>query len=199
MASFTRSVFTGDGSVPNWKQTKIQPLAQTWQSASNGGGFAFGQLSHALGILFWISDLRSASVRSIAGMAANGVDLHDAALTRFTNGATGVLSGSCGVPTGHGFELELRIYGEHGSVLIDIETERLMLKLSDGVSEVVEVPPGAWKYSCEGPANALVDLALGRGVNESGGEIGARAVETLAALLASARAGGQEFLVDKLA
>ena len=100
MASFTRSVFTGDGSVPNWKQTKIQPEAETWQSASNGGGFAFGQLSHALGILFWVSDLRVASVRSIAGLAANGIDLHDAALTRFTNGATGVLSGSLRSPAG---------------------------------------------------------------------------------------------------
>ncbi len=196
MASFTRSVFTGDGSVPNWKQTKIQPDAETWQSASNGGGFAFGQLSHALGILFWVSDLRAASVRSIAGTAANGIDLHDAALTRFTNGATGVLSGSCGVPPGHGFELDLRFYGEHGSVLIDIETERLVLKLPGGVSEVVDVPPGSWKYSCEGPANVLVDLALGFGVNESRAEIGARAVETLAALVGSARAGGQEFLVD---
>ncbi len=196
MASFTRSVFTGDGSVPHWKQTRIQPQAETWQSASNGGGFAFGQLSHALGILFWISDLRAASVRSIAGTALNGIDLHDAALTRFTNGATGVLSGSCGVPPGHGFELQLRWYGEHGSLLLDIETERLILKLPGGASEIVHVAPGSWKYSCEGPANALVDLALGSGVNESSGEVGARAVETLAALVQSARADGEERLIE---
>ncbi len=196
MASFTRSVFTGDGSVPNWKQTRIQPQAETWQSASNGGGFAFGQLSHALGILFWISDLRAASVRSIAGTAMNGIDLHDAALTRFTNGATGVLSGSCGVPPGHGFELQLRWYGEHGSMLLDIETEKMILKLPGGASEIVHVDPGSWKYSCEGPANALVDLALGSGVNHSSGEVGARAVETLAALVGSARAGGEERLID---
>ena len=82
-------------------------------------------------------------------------------------------------------------------MLIDIETERLVLKLPGGVSEVVDVAPGSWKYSCEGPANALVDLALGTGVNESSGEIGARGVETLAALVGSARAGGQEFLVDR--
>ena len=198
MASFTRSVFTGDGSVPKWKQTKIQPQAETWQSASHGGGFAYGQLSHALGILFWVSDLRTASMRAIAGTAGSGIDLHDAALVRFTNGATGVLSGSCGVPPGHGFELDLRFYGEHGSVLIDIETERLVLKLPGGVTEVVDVPTGSWNYSCEGPANVLVDLALGTGVNESRGDIGARAVETLAALVGSARAGGQEFLVDSL-
>lgn len=196
MASFTRSVFAGDGGVPKWKQTKIQPEAETWQSASHGGGFAFGQLSHALGILFWVSDLRVASVRAIAVTATNGIDLHDAAVARFTNGATGVLSGSCGVPPGHGFDLDLRFYGEHGCVLIDIETERLILKLPDGVTEVVDVPPGSWQYSCEGPANALVNIALGAGANESRAEIGARAVETLAALVGSAQAGGQEFLID---
>lgn len=197
MASFTRSVFAGDGGVPKWKHTKIQPEAETWQSASHGGGFAFGQLSHALGIMFWVSDLRVASVRAIAVTAANGIDLHDAAVTRFTNGATGVLSGSCGVPPGHGFDLDLRFYGEHGCVLIDIETERLILKLPDGVTEVVDVAPGSWQYSCEGPANALVNVALGAGANESRAEIGARAVETLAALVGSAQAGGQEFLIDK--
>jgi predicted dehydrogenase len=196
MASFTRSVFVGDGGVPKWKQTKIQPEAETWQNAKYGGGFAFGQLSHALGILFWVSDLRVASVRAIAVTATSGIDLHDAAVTRFTNGATGVLSGSCGVPPGHGFDLDIRFYGEHGSVLIDIETERLVLKLPGGVTEVVEVPPGSWQYSCEGPANALVDLALGTGSNESRGDIGARSVETLAALVGSAQAGGQEFLID---
>jgi len=196
MASFTRSVFAGDGSVSNWKQTKIQPLAETWQSASNGGGFAFGQLSHALGLLFWLSELRCASVRAITGTAANGIDVHDAAVTRFTNGATGVLSGSCAVPPGHGFELDLRFYGTEGSVLIDIETERLILKLPGGAAQVVDVAPGSWKYSCEGPANALVDLALGAGVNESDAAIGARAVETLAALVRSAQAGGQEVLIE---
>lgn len=196
MASFTRSVFVGDGGVPKWKHAKIQPAAETWQNASRGGGFAFGQLSHALGILFWVSDLRVASVRAIAVAAASGIDLHDAAVTRFTNGATGVLSGSCGVPPGHGFDLAIRLYGEQGSVLIDIETERLVLKLPGGVSEVVEVVPGSWQYSCEGPANALVDLALGAGSNESSGEIGARAVEALAALVGSAREGGREVPVD---
>jgi hypothetical protein len=61
---------------------------------------------------------------------------------------------------------------------------------------VIEVPPGAWQYSCEGPANALVDLALGTGSNHSRGDIGARSVETLAALVGSAQAGGQEFLIE---
>ncbi|RUS65024.1 gfo/Idh/MocA family oxidoreductase [Pseudorhodobacter sp. E13] len=192
MGSFTRGVFAGDGGVSNWAAVRIQPERETWQNADNGGGFAYGQLSHALGLLFWLTDLRAETTRAMTWNAPSGVDLHDAAVVRFDSGATGVLSGSCGVPNGHGFEVDLKIYGAQGMVMLDIETERLILKLPNGQREEASVPKGAWKYSCEGPANALVDLALGKGGNESNGDIGARAVETLFALLHSAQSGGAE-------
>ena len=190
MASFTRNVFSGDGAVSAWTDVKIQPQAATWQTPDAGGGFAYGQLSHALGLLFWLSDLRIASVGAVTLNAANGVDLHDAAHVRFENGATGVLSGSCGVPPGHGFEVDIRIYGTDGSVLLDIGNERAVLKRPGGERDILEVPAGQWKYSCEGPANALVDLALGEGSNESDAGIGARAVEALHALTTSSRMDG---------
>ncbi|WP_394155041.1 Gfo/Idh/MocA family protein [Loktanella salsilacus] len=191
MGSFTRTVFAGNGGAERWKHIRIQPEAETWQNADGGGGFAYGQLSHALGLLYWMTDLRAYTVSATTSNSAGGVDLHDAATATFNNGATGVFSGTCGVPHGHGFELDIRLYGEAGSLLIDIETERMILKLPNGVREDHSVPAGTWTYSCEGPANALVDSALGLGGNESGGEIGARAVETLHAITASARGGSQ--------
>jgi predicted dehydrogenase len=190
MASFTRNVFAGDGGVEKWRLVPVQPQAATWQDRDAGGGFAYGQLSHALGLLYWLTDLRAQTVQAAVWGPEGGIDLHDAAAVRFEGGATGVLSGSCGVPEGHGFEVEIRIYGRDGAVILDIERESLTLKLPGGVTERADPPPGAWAYSCEGPANALVDLALGRGRNESDGGVGARTVETLHALLASARAGG---------
>lgn len=190
MGSFTRSVFAGSGGASRWEHIKIQPEAETWQNAEAGGGFAYGQLSHAMGLLFWLTDLRCESVGAITLDATSRIDLHDAAITRFTNGATGVFSGTCGVPQGHGFEVDIRIYGETGSLLIDIETERMILKLPDGTSEDHSVAPGTWFYSCEGPANALVDVAMGKGGNESPGDVGARAVEALHALVTSAKAEG---------
>ena len=190
MASFTRSVFAGSGGVDAWKSVRIQPEAKTWQDPDGGGGYAYGQLSHALGILFWLTELRAASVQALVWPSGAGIDLHDAATILFDNGATGALSGSCGVPSGHGFEVDIRFYGENGMVGLDLDRERLILKLPGGRSETVDVEPGQWKYSCEGPANALVDLALGKGRNESDGCAGARTVETVHALVASARAGG---------
>ncbi len=198
MASFTRSVFAGDGGVEAWKSVRIQPKAETWQTPEQGGGgYAYGQLSHALGLLYWISDLHASRVQALTGNTENGVDLHDAAFVEFNTGATGSLSGSCGVPSGHGFELDIRLYGKNGVVSLDIERERLIAKLDDGRTDQVEVQPGQWRYSCEGPAGALIDLALGRGRNESDGNIGARTVETLHALVHSARQGGAPAHIDQ--
>ncbi|ERP96391.1 hypothetical protein Q669_28895 [Labrenzia sp. C1B10] len=194
MASFTRSIFSG-GTLVNWGHIAIQPERSTWEAPDQGGGYAYGQLSHALGLLFWLTDLRCASVSSMLFEAPSTIDLHDAAAVRFQNGATGIFSGSCGVPQGHGFEVDLRIYGSRGSVLLDIETERLVLKLPDGKTQIAQVPSGAWKYSCEGPADRLVDIALGQGRNESPGHVGARAVETLHAIVRSGKSGNSEQII----
>ena len=196
MASFTRGIFSGGG-INRWKHIAIQPERSTWEAPNQGGGYAYGQLSHALGILFWATDLRAATVQASVFQAPSTIDLHDAAAVRFTNGATGVFSGSCGVPDGHGFEVDIRLYGDQGSLLLDIETERLVLKTPDGQTEIAPVTPGAWQYSCEGPANRLVDIALGQGSNESPGDVGARSVEALHALLRSSEAGGAPYNISR--
>ncbi|MCT8158663.1 Gfo/Idh/MocA family protein [Pseudoruegeria sp. SHC-113] len=188
MASFTRGIFSGGG-MERWKHIAIQPDRSTWEAPEQGGGYVYGQLSHALGILFWLTDLRASTVRAETFDAPTAIDLHDAATVVFENGATGVFSGSCGVPNGHGFEVDIRLYGTEGSVVLDIETQRLTLKLPGGVVETAEVPDGAWTYSCEGPANRLVDIALGHGRNESPAHVGARAVEVMHGILASAKQG----------
>ena len=196
MASFTRNVFSGDGSVGKWKNLRIQPQAETWQDPDFGGGYAYGQLSHALGLLYWMTELRAHQLQATTFNSDRGIDLHDSALVRFCCGATGSISGSCAIPDGHGFELDIRIYGEFGVFGLDLEREMMTLKLGNGQLRTVSPTRGQWQYSCEGPANALVDLALGKGRNESDGVIGARTVETLSALTKSARNGGASQPVD---
>jgi hypothetical protein len=52
------------------------------------------------------------------------------------------------------------------------------------------MPPGSGAYECEKPLNALVDICLGRQVeNQSPGWVGMRAVEVLDALYRSAASG----------
>jgi hypothetical protein len=57
----------------------------------------------------------------------------------------------------------------------------------------VPVQDGDGAYDAEGPTNAIVDLALGRDVdNNSPGELAARTVELLDAAYRSARTGALE-------
>lgn len=86
--------------------------------------------------------------------------------------------------------------GPHGLVDIAgdavVETLRVgqdpqaLVRRYDSTVEDVPVTPGQWAYDSEGPANALVDLALGTGEDLSLGEVGARAVEPIEMVLASA-------------
>jgi hypothetical protein len=60
----------------------------------------------------------------------------------------------------------------------------------DGEDSRLDVHPGDALYNCDGPPNALVDLALGHPVeNCSPGELGARTVEVLDGIYRSALAG----------
>jgi hypothetical protein len=78
-------------------------------------------------------------------------------------------------------------------LLLDIERERVEVRRRDGRDTVVEMAAGSGAYTCEKPLNALVDICLGREVeNQSPGTVGTRAVEVLDALYRSARSARLE-------
>jgi len=77
--------------------------------------------------------------------------------------------------------------------MLDIERERLEVRRRDGRDTVVEMALGSCEYECEKPLNTLVDICLGRQVeNQSPGRVGMRAVEVLDALYRSAASGRLE-------
>ena len=77
--------------------------------------------------------------------------------------------------------------------MLDIERERLELRRRDGRDTIVEMPSGSGAYECEKPLNTLVDICLGRQVeNQSPGHVAMRAVEVLDALYRSAASGRLE-------
>ena len=148
---------------------------------------------HALGLLFRIADLEPSRVFAVTGKSPTGVDYYDAAVVQFANGATASVSGSATAPKHRGNQIDLRIFGSEGVLLLDIERERLEARRRDGRDIVVEMPAGSGAYSCEKPLNTLVDICLGRPVeNQSPGTVGMRAVEVLDALYRSAQSGRLE-------
>ena len=171
----------------------FRPLASTWSDPKRAGGYGWGQLVHALGLLFRIADLQPASVFALTGRSPTSADYYDAAVMRFADGATASLSGAATVPKHRGFQIDLRIFGSEGILLLDIERERLEVRRRDGRDTLVEMAPGDGAYACEQPLHTLVDICLGRLTeNQSPGFVGMRAVEVLDALYRSARSGRLE-------
>jgi predicted dehydrogenase len=192
MASALEDLFAGEP----MKETEghmFRPPPSTWADPARAGGYGWGQLVHALGLLFRIADLEPSRVFAMTGKSPTGVDYYDAVVVRFANGATAAVSGSATSPKHRGNQIDLRIFGSEGVLLLDIERERLEVRRRDGRDTVVEMPAGSGAYACEKPLNALVDICLGRQVeNQATGAVGMRAVEVLDALYRSARSGRLE-------
>ena len=171
----------------------FRPPASTWADPKGAGGFGWGQLVHPLGLLFRIVDIEPREVFALTGNSPAGVDYYDAAALRFVNGATASISGAATLPKGRPVQIDLRIFGSEGMLLLDIERERLELRRRDGRDEVVALKPGDGAYTCEEPLRVLVDLCLGRKTtNGAPGVVGQRAIEVLDAMYHSAASGRLE-------
>lgn len=194
--SATRAVFEGDVGLKRWSTTFFRPERATWQSPDQGGGFAYGQMSHSIALMLLLTGLEPEAVCGRV-FSKNGVDLCDAAIVRFRNGAVASLSGAAAMPEGERGMLRLVITGSDGVLEVEMDRDRAVLRRLDGANRIWNIPTGAWTYNCEGPPNALVELCQGRGKNQSPGEIGAATVDVIAALLTSAGRDGSEVVVTK--
>jgi hypothetical protein len=90
-------------------------------------------------------------------------------------------------------QLSIRAVGSDGEFVIDISRDHVWLGRSDGLEAAPQIEAGALFYNCDGPPNTLIDLALGKDVdNCSPGELGARAVEITEAAYRSVASGQLE-------
>jgi len=174
----------------------FQPDPKTWSDPTvAGGGYGHAQLSHATGMLFWLTGLMPSSVYALMAAPGSRVDLYDALSVRFENDAIGTVSGAGAVPPlGEAqYQVDLRIFGSEGMLMLDCERARLELRRRDGRQEKWELPSDAGNYTCEGPVHNFVDLVLGKTtVNGSPGEAAMRSVLLLDAAYRSAASGREE-------
>lgn len=193
MASQTRELLLGTGAYPDAAPDSI-PESRTWTDPLlSGGGYAQAQLSHALAMTLWLTNLRATEVFAfMATPPEAAVELHDAAAIRFEGGAVGTMDGgSDHLNAGDNkHQLELRVIGSDGQFQIDFEREELWLFRAPNINFRPELEVNAGHYDCVGPPHTLVDLALGKDVvNRSPGWLGARTVEILDACYRSAASG----------
>jgi predicted dehydrogenase len=186
--SATRPVFEGAVGFARWETSYFRPDVATWQDPANGGGFGYGQLSHSIALMLWLTGLTPQAV-SARSYGTGAVDLADAATVAFEGGAVAAIGGAAAMPEGHRALLRLVLAGSGGMMSIDMDRDAAEIQTAAGV-ERLPVAPGDWVYNCVGPVDALVELAQGRGENRAPAAIGAATVSIIAGMLHSARAGG---------
>jgi predicted dehydrogenase len=174
----------------------FEPDPRTWADpAIAGGGYGHAQLSHSTGMLCHLTGLMPSSVYALMSAPGAQVDLYDALSVRFEGGAIGTVSGAGTAPAVgiSSYQVDLRLFGSEGMLLLDCERARLELRRHDGTTDRVELSPEAGAYSCEGPPANFVELILGKtAVNHSPGEAAMRSVLLLDAAYRSASSGQVE-------
>jgi len=196
MSSHTRELLSNRGAYP-LAAAEAVPEQRTWTDPRlSGGGYGQAQLSHALGLSLWLTGLRGKDVFAYMSTVLDSpVEHYDACALRFTNGAIGTMAGGS-AHLGYGDnknELAMRAIGSEGHLACDLQRELVWLYRAGGEDVRLPVREGDGVYDCDGPPNALVDLALGKDVrNWAPGELGARTVEILDAAYRSAATGKAE-------
>jgi len=193
MATFTFDLFQGRG-LADAANHMFQPQRSTWADPENAGGYGWGQLSHALGLLFRLIDIPPREVHALQTLSEAGVDLCDAAVLTLGNGAKVSISGSALVPKHCSYQMDVRVYGSDGMLLIDMERPRMELRRFDAQEEVIlDLAPDAGRYMAVEPINRLAELCHGlNATNEANGIVGMRAIEVLDAMYRSFRSGKPE-------
>lgn len=198
MASPTRGLFAGnpDDIRQRWDSETSGPEASTWQSPDRGGGYAHGQVTHSSALLFWLTELRASTVAGRVSRADAAVDLFNAAVITFDGGALGALSGAATLPDGDPYQVDIRVFGSEGVLLLDTERERMSLHRYDGQKWDLDIPAGSGDYECIVPPNRFIDLVAGTTTeNNSDARVAARSVELIDALLRSAADDGRTVAV----
>jgi predicted dehydrogenase len=174
----------------------FEPDPKTWADpVVAGGGYGQAQLSHSTGMLCWLTGLVPESVYALMAAPGSKVDLYDALSVKFAGGAIGTVSGAGTVPpVGKAeFQVDLRLFGSDGMLLLDCERARCELRCHDGRTESVNLSPDAGTYTCDGPPNNFVDLVLGQTTeNLSPGEAAMRSVMLIDAAYRSSLSGQVE-------
>lgn len=159
----------------------------------SGGGHGHLQMTHAAGLLFFVTGLKMRSVQ--ARMANHGLplDLVNVMMVEFEGDALGAVSG-----TSNGFlpKSTLSIGCTQGSVEMDVSTGTTILRSAQ--EEPERLLPDKMPDLHYAPIRNLVGIARGVEETQSPAEIGWRAVELLDAAYRSAEAQGRPVSVEEL-
>jgi predicted dehydrogenase len=151
----------------------------------SGGGQAQTQLTHAIGMILWVTGRRVEQVSAFMQNTDLEVDLVDAISFRLDNGGVGSLGSTGNLRAHEPQQQEIRYYGTDGFAIQDLSTATHQIFYADGASESIAAGESGDPYPHAAPARCFADLISGRWPDWAPGELGARAVELVEAAYAS--------------
>lgn len=173
------------------------PGASTYSDpAVSGGGQGQTQVTHAAALVQWLTQLRP---RRVAAFTANfelDVDLADSVAVEYASGALGTFSSTGAVQPDFEETVRVDIVGDAGHIHLDVNQGSATIH-SGAAVESLAVLPLAERNPVAAPVHNLVDLIQGRSDNGSPAEVGAGAVDLVAAMYASARTGAAVEVYDE--
>ncbi len=175
------------------KDALFRPPASTWADPKKAGGYGWGQMSHSLAWLAWVTDLGFESLFAMDVKSPAGVDYYDAAAGRLKNGATVAISGASTVPKHVGMHTDVRLFGTEGMLTFSNLPAMLELRRHDGADRAVPMTDFDGLYDGALPVRLFAALCNGKEVtNPSDGICGVRVTEALDAIYRSAASGRME-------
>ncbi len=166
--------------------------------ALSGGGQGHLQVTHSAALTMFVSGLRAERVSAYMNKFGLPVDLVDAINVQFEGGAVGTFTSTGNVGVRDAGQLEIRIYGEEGYVLLDAVGGELRFRGHDGSEETFRTDDPEAAYTRFATADNLVDVCLGAAANGSPAEFGLACVEILDAAYRSAETPGESVAVSEL-
>lgn len=153
-----------------------------------GGGQGQTQMTHSMGMVFYVTGDRAERVSAYLENAHLPVDLADAVCYRLKSGAVGTATSMGSLLPGQPQQQELRYYGTRGFVLQELLGGTLQAYFNDGTQEEIHLSEEE-VYPAHTPARNLADVITGRAENLAPPEPAACTVEFLEAVYRSARSG----------
>lgn len=157
--------------------------------AISGGGQGHTQITHAMGMVFWVTELRATQVFAMMEGFDLPVDLVDAISYRLENGAIGSMAATGSVQPGQPPDQGIKYYGTKGLMRQDLVNGSLDIHYNDGSSETLTDLSTEELYPAHMPSRSFADLVLDGGQNAAPAKFGAYTVEFLDAAYTSAASG----------
>lgn len=161
-----------------------------------GGGQAHSQVTHALGMMLWVTGLRARRVTALMANRGAAVDVVDAIVYELDNGALGTMAATGTLRLGQAEQQTLTYYGSSGTLEQDLLSGRVVVHRADGTSdEVASEISGDDAYPRDAPLRCLVRLIRGETTNPSPLASAVAAVDLLDAAYRSASDGGRPITI----